>query len=107
MSVARFNLAATNVTAPDGKKYALFGGGRNRTDDSNVVDIFHCNDNGVFFTKSTTFNKGPGRRYLTATTVNCGGVDYALFAGGQSFDEPIINIYNDIDIFDSSILEFL
>jgi hypothetical protein len=35
--------------------------------------------------------------------VNCGGVDYGLFGGGASGS---VNI-NDIDIFDSSSLEFI
>ena len=54
------------------------------------------------FTKSTNFNRGPSQANLAATTVNCGGVDYALFGGG------FIGIFiNDIDIFDSSSLEFI
>jgi hypothetical protein len=52
LSVARSNLAATSVTAPDGKQYALFGGGsENNFVVTDTVDIFHCNDNGVFYTK--------------------------------------------------------
>jgi hypothetical protein len=102
LSVGRSALAATSVTAPDGKQYALFGGGGTDTESLNTVDIFHCNDNGVFFTKSTNFNRGPSQANLAATTVNCGGVDYALFGGG------FIGIFiNDIDIFDSSSLEFI
>jgi hypothetical protein len=101
LSVARDRLAATSVTAPDGKQYALFGGGLAITD---TVDIFHCNDNGVFYTKSTNFNRGPPRNTLAATTVNCGGIDYGLFGGG--FTGVNVRV-NDIDIFDSSSLEFI
>jgi hypothetical protein len=82
LSVARSNLAATSVTAPDGKQYALFGGGsENNFVVTDTVDIFHCNDN----------------------TVNCGGVDYGLFGGGSDGTGTV----NDIDIFDSSSLEFI
>jgi hypothetical protein len=103
LSVAREQLAATSVTAPDGKQYALFGGGFANTVVTDTVDIFHCNDNGVFYTKTTNFNRGPQRSDLAATTVNCGGVDYGLFGGGFTGS---VNI-NDIDIFDSSSLEFI
>ena len=104
LSVARTLVAATSVTAPDGKQYALFGGGGTITGVTDTVDIFHCNDNGVFYTKTTNFNRGPSRANLAATTVNCGGVDYGLFGGGGVSGS--VNI-NDIDIFDSSSLEFI
>jgi hypothetical protein len=103
LSVARDRLAATSVTAPDGKQYALFGGGFENTGVTDTVDIFHCNDNGVFYTKTTNFNSGPPRFRLVATTVNCGGVDYGLFGGGSDGTGTV----NDIDIFDSSSLEFI
>ncbi|MGI9555012.1 MAG: hypothetical protein ACR2M6_03470 [Vampirovibrionia bacterium] len=104
LSVARDLLVATSVTAPDGKQYALFGGGADNTGFSDTVDIFHCNDNGVFYTKTANFNRGPPRPALAATTVNCGGVDYGLFGGGSDVTG---SVFNDIDIFDSSSLEFI
>ena len=62
LSVARSALSATSVTAPDGKQYALFGGGFDNTGAvTDTVDIFHCNDNGVFYTKTANFNRGPPR----------------------------------------------
>ena len=102
LSVGRSDLSATSVTAPDGKQYALFGGGVDNTGVTDTVDIFHCNDNGVFYTKTANFNRGPPRLGLAATTVNCGDVDYGLFGGGSEGPQ-----FNDIDIFDSSSLEFI
>lgn len=104
LSEARSDLAATSVTSPDGKKYAVFGGGGSGATPTNVVDVFHCNDDGVFFTKATTFN-GPARSQLAATSVSCLDIDYGLFGGGVRAI-PLTR-YNNIDIFDSSTLEIL
>ena len=102
----RSNPAATSVT--DGNEsYALFGGGSYSIGAgtefySNDVDIFICNDTGVFYHKTIQFN-GPPRQNLAATTVKVDGKEYALFAGGQDAS----NKYDTIDIYDSETQEFL
>jgi hypothetical protein len=98
----RSNLAATSVTCGN-DSYALFGGGSSGLFIySNDVDIFKCNDTGVFYHKRIQFN-GPPRSALAATTVKVDGKEYALFAGGQ--DGSIR--YDTIDIYDCETEQFL
>ena len=93
----RSNLAATSVTCGN-DSYALFGGGFDGSTYSNDVDIFKCNDDGVFYNDTLEFN-GPGREQLAATSVTCGNASYALFGGGIYFDGVSSNYSNDVDIF--------
>jgi hypothetical protein len=98
----RYNLAATSVTCGN-DSYALFGGGVvSDTVDSNDVDIFKCNDHGVFYHKRIQFI-GPPRYGLAATTVKVDGKEYALFAGG----EHLSNTYDTINIYDCETEQFL
>ena len=103
--IARSSAAATNITCGN-DSYALFGGGGYEDGGSNVysndVDIFKCNDNGIFYHNTIQFN-GPPRYRLAATTVKVDGKEYALFAGG--IDDSIR--YDTIDIYDCETEQFL
>ena len=96
---ARAYLAATTITCPDGKQYALFAGGEGASFlDSNDVDVFACNADGVYQKEHTQFT-GPGRRSLAATTIRCNdGNEYALIAGGNYFNVSFVDS-NDVDVF--------
>jgi hypothetical protein len=100
--LGRANLAATSVTCGN-DSYALFGGGFSRSGNySNDVDIFKCNDTGVFYHKTIQFN-GPERSNLAATTIRVDGKEYALFAGGVELPTN----YSTIDIYDCETEQFL
>jgi hypothetical protein len=96
---ARRGLAATTITCPNGKQYALFGGGEGDgvNNYSNAVDVFACNeDGGGVYQNDTLQFTGLGRYFLAATTIRCpDGKQYALFAGG--YDGGVYS--NDVDIF--------
>jgi len=97
LSVARDNLAATTITCPDGKSYALFGGGYDGSY-FNDVDVFECCDGTI--TRTQTLQLQNDRSNLAATTITCpDGKSYALFGGGYSFDGGDI-YYNDVDVFE-------
>ena len=95
LSVARDNLAATTITCPDGKSYALFGGGYDGSY-FNDVDVFECCDGTI--TRTQTLQLQNARDRLAATTITCpDGKSYALFGGGFSGGATY---YNDVDVFE-------
>jgi len=100
LSSARRELAATTITCPDGKSYALFGGGLISSGGySNDVDVFECCDGTI--TRTQTLHLQNARRDLAATTITCpDGKSYALFGGGYSFDGNDSSYYNDVDVFE-------
>jgi len=98
LSVARDNLAATTITCPDGKSYALFGGGYDGSY-FNDVDVFECCDGTI--TRTQTLQLQNARDRLAATTITCpDGKSYALFGGGYSDDGINFTYYNDVDVFE-------
>ena len=102
----RKGLVATTISCPDGKQYALFGGGSYFDGNdvySNHVDVFLCNENGVYHKEVIQFT-GPGRADLAATTITIDGKQYSLFMGGETGNGE----YSDaIDIYDCAIGNFL
>jgi hypothetical protein len=86
LSQARSLLAATSVD----NRYALFGGGYNRSEPSNVVDIFDSL-NGMWNT--TTLSQA--RYYLASTSLG----NLAFFGGGQTTGNQPFNV---VDIFNST-----
>jgi len=103
LSVARENLAATTITCPNGKSYALFGGGRSFDGNNftyyNDVDVFECCDGTI--TRTQTLQLQNARDRLAATTITCpDGKSYALFGGGYSDDGINFTYYNDVDVFE-------
>jgi protocatechuate 3,4-dioxygenase beta subunit len=101
---ARAALAATTITCPDGKQYALFAGGYDGVF-SNDVDVFACNDDGKVYHKEVIQFTGPARAFLAATTITIDCKQYALFMGGVT---AATNEYTDaIDIYDCETGEFL
>ena len=93
LSSARNKLAATTITYPDGKSYALFGGG-NGSGYVNDVDVLECCDGTI--TRTQTLQLQNARAELAATTITCpNGKSYALFGGGNGS-----GYFNDVDVFE-------
>ena len=109
LSNSRGKLAATTIRS-ENKTYALFGGGQAGTVEGgaaqNIVDVFECNDAGVFFKEALSFN-GDARYNLEAITIRSeNGKEYALFGGGNVNDD---NYSNDVDVFtcnDTGVFNF-
>jgi hypothetical protein len=93
LSVAREFLVATSVQCND-KGYALFGGGFAGASSVNDVDVFECNDAGLFFKERLELSVG--RNSLAATSVRCNDKGYALFGGGFAGASSV----NDVDVFE-------
>jgi hypothetical protein len=98
LSKPRYGLAATTLTCPNGKQFALFGGGLDDNNFRNDVDVFECcDDNGSIEYKKTIYLSEP-RGNLAATTINdCCNREVALFGGGRDNNTTY---YNVVDIFD-------
>ena len=101
LSVARDNLAATTITCPDGKSYALFGGGGDGGSYFNDVDVFECCDVTNNIQYKTTLQLSSGRSDLAATTfTDCCNKEYALFGGGDDGNSysNTVNLFDCTDI---------
>ena len=102
-------MGATSVTCGN-DMYALFGGGADEfgmgaSSVVNDVDIYKCNDDGLFYMGVTYFT-GEARCGPVATTVNCSGTDYGLFGGGQTAS-PFTIKFNTVDIYSCETEGFL
>ena len=94
LSQPRTYLAATTLTCPDGKQFALFGGGYD-DDDRNDVDVFACCDETCDVQFLNTIYLSQPRSRLAATTLICNGKQFALFGGGVGNDD----YRDDVDVF--------
>ena len=96
---ARDRLAATTITCPDGKSYALFGGGfSGGATYYNDVDVFECCDVTNDIQYKTTLRLSSRRYNLAATTfTDCCNKEYALFGGGKV---DISTYSNTVNLFD-------
>ena len=99
-----------SLTSNDGLEYALIGGGGEYSEETviiypvNDVNILVCNENGVFFDRRVEWS-GPPRRELASFSIKCNNIDYGFFGGGNG--STILDVYNNVDIFDSHAMEFL
>jgi hypothetical protein len=91
MSVARYAVTATNVG-----NHALFIGGFSNylSGTCDIVDAFDTSLTRTIATPISTASEGK-----TSTTIQVGGVEYAVIAGGAS---DLDNVY-DVDVYDSSL----
>jgi hypothetical protein len=87
LSETRSDLTSTSVA----NRFALFAGGYNRSDYSNVIDIFDY----LSGNWSTSTLSQP-RSLLTSTSLR----ELAFFAGGQTIGGQVSNV---VDIFNSTI----
>ena len=98
LSEPRNRLAATTLTCPDGKQFALFGGGYYNGDYRNDVDVFGCCDETCDVQFLNTIYLSQPRSDLAAITMNdCCNREVALFGGGEDGNG---NYVNNVDIFD-------
>lgn len=102
LSSARSHLHGASIQC-DGFGYALFAGGNKRGEGTNMgsndMDIFKCNDDGIFKLDITDDLKLTNNvTDFSSTSINFETFGYAFFAGGDSSigDKPT---FDSIDIF--------